>query len=47
MYPELGYCTLIFHVLPVPVMSESVFCILLALQDKDVNGDYLLLSNRT
>jgi hypothetical protein len=28
-------------------MSESVFFILLALQDKDVNGDYLLLVYRT
>ena len=28
-------------------MSESVFCILLTLQDKDVNGDYLLLLYQT
>ena len=47
MYPELGYCMLLFHVLPLPVMSESVFFILLTLQDKDVNGDYLLLFYRT
>jgi hypothetical protein len=28
-------------------MYESVFCILLTLQDEDVNGDYLLLLYRT